>query len=331
MNTEKMKAIISTKYGGPEILKLQEVDKPIPKDNEILIKIYATSITTAETMMRTGYPLFGRLFMGLTKPKNAISGTGFAGTIAGLGKDVRGFNIGDKVFGESLKTFGTYAEYVCIGKEEVVLFKPNHLSYEELAVIGDGPITSYNFLKKIAQIKPGQRLLIIGASGSLGTAAIQIAKHFGAEVTGVCSTSNIELVTKLGADKVIDYTQEDVLKNEISYDIIFDTLGKSSFSKCKSSLTQKGIYLSPVLSIGLLFQMLWSSIFGAKKAIFSATGMLPVEEIRQMFQEVTALMKVGKLKSVIDKRYSLEEIPEAHKYIEKGHKRGNVVGVRLAT
>ena len=330
MNTKKMKAMISTKYGGPEILQLQEVDKPVPKDNEILVRIYAGTITSAETMMRTGYPLIGRLFMGILKPKNRISGTGFAGEIESIGKNVKLFKKGDKVFGESLVTFGTYAEYVCVEEEGIITSMPENLRNEEDAVVCDGAITSMNFLKNLANIQSGQSILINGASGSLGTAAVQLAKHFGASVTGVCSTRNIEMVKSLGADNVIDYKKVDFTKNGKTYDVIYDTIGKSSFKKCKNSLTEKGIYMSPVLDFSLLLQMIWTSIFGNKKAMFSATGMLPVESIQNFLVESKELLEAGKLKSIIDKRYSLEQISDAHRYIDKGHKKGNIVQVGYA-
>jgi len=320
-----MKAIITTKYGSPDVLELREIEKPVPKDNEVLITIHAASITRAETMMRTGYPLIGRLFMGLTKPKHAISGTGFSGKIETIGKDVKLFKIGDSVFGESLFHFGTHAEYVCIKEDGVIAIKPKNITFEEAAVFGDGHITSLNFLKKLAKIKPGQHLLINGASGSLGTAAIQLANHFGAEVTAVCSTPNLDLVKSLGADNVIDYTQDDFTKNGKTYDVIYDTIGKSSFSKCKNSLTTKGAYISPVLGLPLLFQMIKTGIFGGKKTLFSATGALPIETIRTFLQEIKELMETEQLKSVIDKHYALDQVPEAHRYIETGRKIGNVV------
>ena len=191
MKAQKMKAMISTRYGGPEILQLQEVDKPNPKENEVLVKIKSSSITTAETMMRTGYPLIGRLYMGLIKPKNKISGTGFSGIIEAVGQNVQKFNTRENVFGESLNTFGTYAEYICIEEDGIIAKLSENISYEEAAVIGDGPITSLNFLRNLGEIKADHDILIIGASGSLGTAAVQLAKNFGAKVTGVCSTKNI--------------------------------------------------------------------------------------------------------------------------------------------
>lgn len=325
MNVQTMKAIVSTGYGGPEVLKLQTVQKPIPNENEVLIKIHAASITRAETMMRTGYPLIGRLFTGLIKPKNPISGTGFAGVVKAVGPGVRSFKIGDAVFGESVFKFGTYAEYICLDEKGVLEIKPDNISYEEAAVVGDGHMTSWNFLKNIANIQAGQSVLINGASGSLGTAAVQLAKHFGAEVTGVCSTKNIALVKRLGADKVIDYTMTDFTTLENQYDIIYDTVGKSSFSACKGSLTESGIYLSPVLNFQLLFQMLITSMFGQKKAKFAATGMLPVDQLKSFLKEIRKLLSTGKLKSIIDTSFHLDQIPEGHHYVDQGHKKGNVV------
>jgi NADPH:quinone reductase-like Zn-dependent oxidoreductase len=325
MNSLKMKAMVSTKYGSPEIFQLQSVEKPTPKDNEVLVKIHAASVTTAETMMRTGYPLIGRLFMGLTKPKNAISGTGFSGVIESLGNEVSQFKVGDQVFGESLESFGTYAQFVCVDAKGIIALKPDNISHEEAATVGDGPITSWNFLKNLAEIKTDQSILIIGASGSLGTAAVQLAKNFGANVTGVCSTRNIELVKSLGANKVIDYTTTDINELGNQYDIIYDTIGISSFYKSKKLLTEKGIYMSPVLNFSLLIQMIWTSFLGQKKAKFSATGMLPVSSIRTYLQEIKKMIVNGRLKSIIDKRYALGETADAHRYIDEGHKVGNVV------
>ena len=327
MKNSKMKAMISTGYGGPEIFKLQEVEKPTPKENEVLIKIHAAPVTTAETMMRTGYPLIGRLFTGISKPKNEIGGVCFAGVIEAVGSGVRKFMVGDEVFGESLVKFGTYAEYICLDEEGTIFLKPENVSFEEASVVGDGHVTSFNFLKHVGGIKAGQKVLIIGASGSLGTSAVQLAKHFGAEVTGVCSAKNAELVRSLGADHVIDYKKEDFTKSGKNYDLIYDTIGASSFSKCKNSLTTHGTYMSPVLDFGLLGRMMFTSMFGKKKAKFSATGMSPVETIKSFSEEISRLMKENKLKSIISKRYTLEDIPNAHQFIDKGRKQGNVVVV----
>jgi NADPH:quinone reductase-like Zn-dependent oxidoreductase len=320
-----MKAIISTGYGGPEILQLQVVDKPTPKENEVLVIIQAAAITTAGTMMRTGYPIIGRLYLGLTKPRNPIPGTSFSGVVENIGRDVADFDIGDKVFGESLETFGTHAEYVCIKEDGIITHMPENISFEQVGGVGDGPMTSWNFLQELTQLQAGQSILINGASGSLGTAAIQIAKHLGAIVTGVCSTQNIELVKSLGADHVIDYKKEDFTQNGKTYDIIYDTVGKSTFSKCKKSLTENGEYLSPVLGMSLLGQVLWTSIFGKKKAKFSATGMLPIAKTKSFLKKIKKLYATGELKTVIDKRYDLEDTAEAHSYIDTGRKKGNVV------
>jgi NADPH:quinone reductase-like Zn-dependent oxidoreductase len=224
-----MKAIVCTKYGSPDVLELKEVEKPTPKDNEVLVKIYASSATAADCMMRQGTPFYGRLFLGLRKPHPSITGTGFAGVIEAVGKAVKRFQVGDSVFGETGMGFSTNAEYVCLPEDGVLSTLPNNLTYEEAAPICDGALTSFSFLKDIGEIQSGQSVLINGASGSLGSAAVQIAKSFGADVTGVCSTTNLELVKSLGADKVIDYTSEDFTQTRQTYDIIFDTVGKSSF------------------------------------------------------------------------------------------------------
>jgi NADPH:quinone reductase-like Zn-dependent oxidoreductase len=320
-----MKAIISTGYGSPDVLEVSEVPKPTPKDNELLIKIHASAVTRAGTMMRTGKPYMGRLFLGLTKPKHAIPGTAFAGVVEAVGKEVGLFNVGDRVFGESIVTFGTHAEYVCLPEDGIISIMPENMSFGEAAPVSDGALTSINFIKNLAKIKTGQKILINGASGSLGTSAIQLAKYYDTHVTGICSTKNVNLVLSLGADQVIDYTKEDFTKNKEQYDIIYDTIGQLSFLACKQSLAPHGVYVSPVLGFRLLFQMLWTSVFSKKKAKFSATGMRPVAELRKLFQELNEVIKAGKLKSIIDRRYAMEQIADAHRYIDQGHKRGNVV------
>lgn len=320
-----MKAIISTNYGGPEILQMQEVPTPTPKKKEVLVKIHAAAVSKACTMMRTGKPYFGRLFMGLTKPNNSIAGTGFAGVVESVGAEVTLFKKGDKIFGENITTFGTHAEFVCVPEDGVIAKLPANLTYQEAAPVCDGALTSINFLKNLGEIKPGQKVLINGASGSLGTSAVQIAKYYGAEVTGVCSTVNVEMVKSLGADHVIDYTKDDFTKNSNSYDVIYDTVGLQSFSECKDALTENGAYISPVLGMPLVGNMMYTSMFGTKKAKFSATGILPVPELKKLLQEVIEIVEKGALKSIIDREYALEQTAEAHTYIDKGHKKGNVV------
>jgi len=320
-----MKAIVCKKYGSPDVLQLKEVEKPTPKDDEVLIRVYAASVTAADCMMRKGVPFIGRFFIGLIRPKNPIPGTGLAGEIEAVGKDVKLFKEGDQVFGETVFGSGTYAEYVCLSERGVLATKPTNITYEEAAPVCDGILTAMNFLRDMAKIQSEQKVLINGASGSVGTSAVQLARYFGTEVTGVCSTTNLEMVKSLGADKVIDYTKEDFTKTGQTYDIIFDTVGKSSFSRCKGSLTQKGVYLSAVLGLPLFIQMLWTSKIGSKKAKFSATGLRPVSELRILLKELKELIEAGKIKSVIDRRYPLEQTAEAHRYVEKGHKKGNVV------
>lgn len=320
-----MKAIVCTRYGPPEVLELREVEKPSPQKKEILVRIRASSVTAADTMMRKGTPFYGRFFLGLTKPKNPIPGTGFAGVIEELGDDVQRFRIGDRVFGETGINFGANAEYLCISEEAGVMATPSILSDEEAAPICDGALTSYSFLKDIAGIQNGWMVLVNGASGSLGSAAVQIANHFGAEVTAICGPSNQEWVRTLGADQVIDYTKDDFRKTGKRFNIVFDTVGKSSFSECKSLLTDNGVYLSPVLNLSILFQMLTTSFFGSKKAKFSATGLRPVKDLRVLLEELVALFEEGEIKTVIDRRFSLEEAVSAHRYVDAGHKKGNVV------
>ena len=320
-----MKAIVCTKYGSPDLLELREVEKPIVKDHEVLIKVNAASATTADSMMRRADPFISRFFLGFFKPKNDIIGTGFAGVIEDVGKDVKSFKKGDRVFGETGVSFGSNAEYFCMAEDGVISIIPDHMTFEEAAPICDGALTSINFLQELAKIKKGQSVLINGASGSLGTSAVQLAKHFGAEITGVCSTSNVELVKSLGADVVIDYNHEEFTKSGKKYDIIYDTIGSLYFSECKNSLTENGIYMAPVLAFGLLFQMLLTSIIGKKKALFSATGLRPAAELNELVSELKVLYEKGQLKSIIERTYPLEQTAEAHRYIDTGHKRGNLV------
>lgn len=320
-----MKAIVATGYGNADVLELREVDRPSPKANEVLVRVAAASATKADTMMLTGKPYFARLFIGLTKPKQAIPGTGFAGTVVAVGEEVSKFKIGDQVFGETAFRFSSNAEYLTLEEDSVILPLPEGLKPTEAASFTDGHLTSYNFLKEIAQVQPGQRVLINGASGALGTAAVQIAKALGAHVTGVASGVNAGLVKSLGADEFIDYTLEDFTQRWEAYDVIFDSIGKSSFSKSRNALKADGTYLSPVLKFGLLLQMIRTSLFGKKKAIFEATGANKLDKLRAMLGEVVEHYKSGQLKTVIDRQYPLEKVADAHRYIDTGRKRGNVV------
>ena len=315
-----MKTIVYTKYGSPDVLQLKEVVKPTPKDNEVLIKIYATSVTSGDCRMRKADPFAVRFFNGLTKPQRiTILGNELAGEIEAVGKDVKLFKKGNQVFGQAGMSLGSNAEYICLPEDGALAIKPTNLTYEEAAVIPFGGNTALHFLRK-GNIRSGQKVLIYGASGSLGTAAVQLAKYFGAEVTGVCSTSNVELVKSLGSDMVIDYTKENFTKSGQIYDIIFDTTGKSPFSDCVKSLRQNGIYLRAVhMTLSSIFQGIWTSLTSSKKVIGGVAS-----ERKENLVLLKDLIESGKLKPVIDRRYPFEQIADAHRYVDKGHKKGNV-------
>ena len=318
-----MRAIVCTKYGPPEVLKLKEVNKPRPKNNDALIKVYASTVTTGDCRIRSftfakWFWLPGRIMFGFTKPRKEIPGWELSGEIESTGKNVKLFKKGDKVFGynKGVSFGGTNAEYKCLSKDRLVKLDLAKISYEEAAVIPIGGLTALHFLRK-ADTLSGQKVLIYGASGSVGTYAVQLAKYFGAEVTGVCSSKNFELVKSLGADNLIDYTKEDFTNQDQTYDIIFDTVSKTSFSHCKTSLKNKGIYLTVDWP---LFQTIWTSLTSDKKIIM---GMAP-DKIEDLIY-LKELVEMKKLKPVIDKSYPLEQAVEAYRYVDEGHKRGNVV------
>ena len=315
-----MKAIVYDQYGPPEVLQLKDVERPSPKDNEVLIRIHATAVNSGDVRLRKADPFAVRFIFGLFRPKKPILGVVFAGEIETVGKKVTRFKIGEPVYGASGMSLGAYAEYICLSENGVLAIKPQSLTYREAAAIPFGGTTALHFLKK-AKIQSGQKVLIHGASGSVGTSAVQLAKYFGGEVTAVCSGSNVTMVKSLGADKVIDYTTEDFSKSGQSFDIIFDTAGKSDFSACIKSLKKKGVYLRVVhMSLSPVLRGLWTSIASSKKIIGGE-----ITETAEDLIFFNGLIQSGQLKPVIDRTYALEDIVEAHRYVEKGHKKGNVV------
>mgnify|MGYP001050230456 CR=1 FL=1 len=313
-----MKAIAYTKFGPPEVLHLQEVEKPAPKANEVLIKIYATTVVKEDPDMRASPG-----FNGFLKPRHPILGQELAGEVEAIGKDVTRFRPGDQVFG--IDMFGAYAEYKCMPENGALAIKPANISYEDAASVPNGALTALPFLRDKGKIQSGQTVLIYGASGSVGAAAVQLARYYGSMVTGVCSTANLEWVKSLGADQVIDYTQEDFSENDRTYNIIFDTVGKLSFSQCKGLLTDEGFYLATVPTPVMMLQALWPARSGSKKVKFIAAGLRPAREKIKDLVFLTELIEAGKIKPVIDRCYPLEQIAEAHRYVEQGHKKGNVV------
>lgn len=304
-----MKAVVCTKYGPPEVLQLKEVPKPSPKEHEVLIKIIATTVHRGDTRMR-GFDIPGpgwqqllaRFMLGFRKPRKDILGMELAGVIEAVGREVTLFKAGDEVFASTLWSgFGAYAEYKCMPEDGVLATKPANMTFEEAAVIPSGGITTLGIIK-MANIQEGQKVLIYGASGSVGTFAVQLAKNDGAEVTGVCSTTNLELVRSLGADQVIDYTQEDFTQSDEMYDVIFDAVDKLPPEQSKKSLKKTGIYLN----------------------VDASSDKIKTEEVGFLLKELKELCEAGKVKAVIDRTYPMEEIVEAHRYVDKGHKKGNV-------
>ena len=316
-----MKAVMCEKYGSADVLCIMDVPKPEAKDKEVLIKIHESLATPSDVASRKGEPALIRLFSGLTSPKS-ILGTDLAGEVEAVGKDVTAFKPGDRVFGATSPNSAANAQYVCLPQDGVLTKMPEGLPYEATAGFCDAAMTALTFLRDTAGLGAGQKVLINGASGAIGSFAIQLAKHFNAEVTGVCSTANIEFIKSLGVDHVIDYKKHDFSQNAAAYDVIFDAVGKSSFAASKNALKAGGIYLTTVPDLAILLQMLWTGLFSSKKAKFVATGL---SQTREKLDFLTELLKAGKLKSIVDRRYPLEDIADAHRYIETGHKKGNIV------
>ena len=330
-----MKAIVYDEYGPPEVLHLQEIEKPVPKDNEILVKVCATSVNYGDLLARKFskisprefnmpfiFWLLARIGFGLSKPKNKILGSEFAGIVESTGKDVHTFQKGDQVFGYLGQNMGAYAEYLRMPEDGCVTLKPANMSYQEAAGAPMGSIMALYLLREKGNIQPGQKVLVNGASGSIGSAAVQIAKYYGAEVTGVCGAIRLEYVHSLGADRVIDYTKEDFTLNGETYDLIFDVLGKSSFSRCKNSLKRNGRYLLASFKTKQLFQMLRTKITSPSgKRVICALAPGSKEDL----VSVKELVEAGVIRSIIDKNYPMAQVAEAHRYVEGGDARGKVL------
>lgn len=327
-----MKAIVYTEYGPPEVLHLKDVEKPAPKDNEILVKVHATPVNFGDLIARNfrnirprdftmPTPLYfpARMAFGYWKPSKNILGSEFAGVVESVGSGVSRFKPGESVFGYRGQNMGAYAEYVSVPEDSIVTHRPANITDAEAATIPYGSHTALSLLRKV-NIQPGQKVLINGASGAIGSYALQFAKYFGAEVTGVCGSARIDMVKALGADKVIDYTREDFTRNGETYDVIFDVLGKCSFAQCKKSLTQNGVYLLVSFKMGQLLQMLRTSVTGGKKVICALSS-----ERQEDLIFIKELVEAGKLKTVIDRCYPLAQTAEAHRYVENGHRTGHVV------
>jgi NADPH:quinone reductase-like Zn-dependent oxidoreductase len=326
---EKMKAIVHAKYGSPDELQLKEVEKPVPKDNEVLIKIVATTVTTSDCNVRNftfvpkSFLFFAKLMFGFKKPRINILGIDLAGEIEAVGKDVNLFKVGDKVLGSPGTKFGGHAEYCCVPQNGALAIKPLGLRWEEAAAISLAGNTALFFIRDLAKIQAGQKILIHGASGAIGTYAVQLAKYYRAEVTGVCSAANVEMVKSLGADKVIDYTKEDFSKSVERYDFVFDVVGKTTFAQSKGILKPKGIYLENMAELKDFLKMAWTSITAGKR-IKGGVSKENAENLNFLIE----LIESGNLKPVIDRIFPLENAADAFRYVEQGHKKGNVV-IRL--
>jgi len=319
-----MKAIVCTQYGPPEVLHLEELEKPAPRDNEVLVKVHATAVTSGDCRVRSfnvplSFWLPARLALGLSKPKKVILGSVFAGEVETVGKAVKRFQKGDQVFGSRGHVFGAYAEYLCRPENGALAIKPANVAYEEAAALSWGGMTALYFLRK-GKVHSGQHVLIYGASGSVGTAAVQLARYFGAEVAGVCSTAHVALLKSLGAETVIDYTQEDFSRSGVTYDVIFDVVGKSSLAGCMRSLKKEGIYLQAVAAPALSVRMRWMALTSGK-TLLGGTAVPKAEDMMYLKE----LVEAGKLQPVIDRSFTLEHMVEAHRYVDQGHKQCNVV------
>lgn len=315
------------RYGGPDQLARVHRPIPTPAPQEVLIRVRASAVSRADGMMRAGQPRFARLFLGLRRPRHDLAGTCFAGDVIATGSAVTRFQVGDAVLGEAGLSFGANATHICVAADGSLVAKPDSISYEDAATLCDGAMTSWHFLTRIAGVQPGMSVLILGGSGSLGTAAVQFAKALGARVTASASARNADLLRTLGADRVVDYQTQNPLAEERAYDVVFDTLGVASFRSVKPALTRQGRYLCPVLGLPLLRDMILTRLIGTRRALFAAAGLSKPEVHRTELSEILNLMARGQFAPVMDRIYPLADLVEAHSYVETGRKRGNVVVV----
>ncbi|MCW5718929.1 MAG: NAD(P)-dependent alcohol dehydrogenase [Bauldia sp.] len=320
-----MRAMTLARYGTPDVFHLGTMPSPEPKAGEVLVRIHATAATPSDCAMRLGRPLVIRLFAGLRRPKASILGDVFAGEVVAVGPGATKFRPGDAVYGTAAPGTGTYAELLCLSENGPIARKPDGLSFSEAAGISDGVVTALPFLRDHGRVGPGQRVLVNGASGAIGSIAVQLAKHFGAEVTGVCSTRNVDLVRSLGADHVIDYTTTDFTAARNAYDVIFDAVGKSSFARAGRALKPGGRYLTTVPTFGAVAQGLRTRLFGSRRAVFAMTGLRSGPAKAADLHFANGLIEAGQLRAVTDRTYPLSRLAEAHAYVETGHKRGSVV------
>lgn len=316
-----MKAIKAKEYGAPQVLHIVNVEKPFPKDDQVLIKVEYSAVTPSDAAMRSGKPFIVRFFAGLTKP-NIVFGTDFAGTIESIGSKVTKFKIGDRVYGMSATDGGGNAEYCCVQQDKVIGTSPQNIDFAQAASITDGGLTALVFLRDIAKIKKGQSILINGATGNVGSAAVQLAKYYGAQVNAVCSSANTDFVKSIGADEVINYEVEDFKSKGKKYDIIFDVVGKTTFKEAKDFLNNNGIFLATIPTLGNILGTLRSKLFGNKKLAFVATGLSQTQENLNF---MTKLIENGNFKPLIDSEFLMQDIVKAHELIDKKHRRGNVV------
>lgn len=323
-HTVTMKAIVHRRYGGPEVLALEELPVPVPGADEVLMKVGAVAVTAADCAIRAADPFIARLAAGLRRPKRPVLGSEVAGEVVAVGSRVTGVSRGDRIVGAAGLPMGGYAEYICLPADGVAAI-PAGLTDEDVVAVTEGGLTALPFLRDHAALRGGQTVLINGASGAVGTAAVQLAKHFGAVVTGVCSATNAELVRSLGADEVIDYATADFTRAQARYDVVFDAVGKSSFGRCRRTLKPGGVFLTTVPSPTVLLQMLWTRWLGRRRAVIAFTGLRRPREKAKDLALLIELVEAGDIRPVIDRRLSLAQTAEAHRYVDTGRKRGAVV------